>query len=165
MSDRLAAAWKAILASLLPTLATYVRWEYRVSAVTPGQPVMISGTPAGGSPFGTLANIALWPGPSGAYAVPQVGSLILVEFHEGNPAKPAVCGLDPSSTPTLTTLGGGSTPVAREGDSVRIPYLLVVAPAGTAGGPCTITFGTPGPPGATNVDGSVTSGSAKVVSG
>jgi hypothetical protein len=112
MSDRLRDAIEAVLRGMLPTLPNYLRWEYRCVAVSPGPPVLISGVPIDETcPHGTLANIALWPGPDGGYAIPVIGSLILVEFHDGNPEKPAVCGLDPNSTPTLTTFGGGISPI------------------------------------------------------
>jgi hypothetical protein len=158
MSDRLKSAWEAINGALL-RLATYVRWEYRVQGVVPGPPVLISATPAGASPFGNLANITLWPGPSGAYALPPVGSLVLVEFHEGDPSKPSICGLDPAQVPTLTTLGGGTAPIARVGDTVTMTPAqfaagLPVAPS--SGG--AVTSSVP-------MQATITSGSAKVVSG
>jgi hypothetical protein len=107
MSDRLRDAFSAILDALLPALATYVKWEYRVVGTSPGPPVTISASPVSAAcPFGTLANITLWPGPTGGYAVPAPGSLVLVEFHEGSPAKPSVCGLDPNVPPLMVTLGG-----------------------------------------------------------
>ena len=113
MPDRLRTAIAQVLAGMLPKLACYLRWEYRVVAATPGQPVKISGIPVDPTcPHGQLANITLWPGPDGGYAVPTPGSLILVEFHDGNPEKPAVCGLDPSVPPVLTTLGFGVQPIA-----------------------------------------------------
>jgi len=114
MTDRLRDAVAAVLRGMLPNLAAYVRWEYRVVGAVPGPPVLISGTPVDGScPFGPLTNITLWPGPAGGYAVPAPGSLVLIEFHGGDPRKPAVCGLDPSQYPTSIKLGGPATqPIA-----------------------------------------------------
>ena len=113
MTDRLRESLESIVSLVIPrvvdALAVWARWEYRVTGVSPGPPVLVSGSPVSAScPFGPLASITLWPGPDGAYAIPQPGTLVLLEFHEGNSAKPAICGLDPSGVPTLTTLGGGS---------------------------------------------------------
>lgn len=125
---------------MLPTLPNYLRWEYRVLDVTPGQPVIISGVPVDPTcPHGQLANISLWPGSDGGYAVPVVGSLILIEFHDGNPQKPAVCGLDPSVPPILTTLGGGTSPIAL-GPLVDAQFQAVAATL--ASGTCAVA---PGP--------------------
>ena len=109
-ADRFRASQEAILSGFLTSQAAYARWEYRVSGVTAGPPVTVSGVPVDATrcPFGNLANITLWPGPDGGYAVPAMGSLVLVEFHDGNVAKPAVCGLDPSVPAVLTTLAGGT---------------------------------------------------------
>jgi hypothetical protein len=106
MTDRLRDAVAAVLRGMLPNLPASLRWEYRVTGVQPGPPVIISATPIGSSPFGDLANITLWPGPSGTYAAPLAGSKVLIEFHEADPRKPAVCGLDPASYPTAITMGG-----------------------------------------------------------
>lgn len=93
--------------------AVFLKWEYTVVSVTPGPPVLISGRPVNlACPFGPLANITLWPGPDGGYSIPIPGSRVLVEFHEGSPSKPAVCGLDPNSVPAPITLGAGEIPIA-----------------------------------------------------
>ena len=113
MTDRLKVAWEHILAALLPSLATYVKWEFRVQSASSGPPVTISAAAVSAAcPWQSLANITLWPGPSGAYAVPAPGTLVLVEFHEGNPAKPAIAGLDPNNVPVTITLGAGTDPIA-----------------------------------------------------
>jgi len=160
MPDRLRTALEQTLTGLLPKLANYLRWEYRVLSVVPGPPVLISGVPVDVTcPHGPLANITLWPGSDGGYAIPATGSLILVEFHDGNPQKPAVCGLDPSSVPILTTLGGsvGAKPLARVGDTVTITQAEITAATMTAGGnPVMVTL---------PLQCLITSGSAKVVSG
>lgn len=109
MSDRLRDAMAGILKALLPSLATYVKWEYRVVGTSPGPPVTVSASPVAAScPFGPQANITLWPGPSGAYSVPAPGSLVLLEFHEGSASKPSICGLDPNVPPLFVTIGGPS---------------------------------------------------------
>lgn len=113
--DALVGTLRAILTGpeMVAALAPYLKWEYIVAGVTPGPPVLISGTPVNPAcPFGPLANITLWRGPAGSYAVPVVGSKVVVEFHDGSPAKPAVAGLDPTQTPTTITLGTGVEPIA-----------------------------------------------------
>lgn len=119
-TDRLIHALENVVGGSLPAardiLAAFIQWEYRVIDVTPGPPVLISGTPVAtvgnlACPFGPLANIALWPGPSGGYSTPAPGSLILVAFNDGNPAKPRVSGLDPNSFPTSTKFGAAPTPI------------------------------------------------------
>jgi len=113
-ADRLRLAWQQILSGLLPALATYVRWEFRVLSVSPGPPVLISASAVNGAcPFPSpISNITLWPGPCGCYAIPPVGSLVLLEFHEGSETKPSIAGLDPSNPPILITLGAGTDPIA-----------------------------------------------------
>jgi hypothetical protein len=139
VSDRFQDAAQSLLALLLPRVAAalgvYARWEYRVTGVlppvvpvgfaitVPTLPLQISGTPISTScPYGPLANITLWPGPDGAIAVPLPGSTVLVEFHDGDPAKPAVCGLDPQNPPQFVLLralpGVPLQSVARFGDPV-----------------------------------------------
>lgn len=151
MSDRLKVAFETILTALLPSLAAYVRWEYRVLSVSPGPPVLISGRPVSTRcPFGTLASITLWPGPSGAYAVPVVGSLVLIEFHDGNPAKPAVCALDPNEVPSTITLGAGTDPVALsskvDGELAKIAGCFATFSPGSGGASFPSPYTTPGPP-------------------
>jgi len=99
--DRLRANVEKLFTLLLPFIAYTMRWEYTVVAFTPpapGVPGTVDGVPVDPTrcPFGVLAGIALWRGPSGVPCLPAVGSRVLVEFHDGNPAKPAVCGVDPS---------------------------------------------------------------------
>jgi hypothetical protein len=156
-SDRFRDAIEAVLVGLLPTILPRVmarcfRWQYRVQGVSNGPPVTVSGVPVSSKcPYGNLANIELWPGPSGVYAVPAPGSIVLLGFVDGE--IPCIVGLDPNVAPIMTTIGGGSVPVAREGDAVQVSF-SVSAPSG--GGPCTVT------PGGTPINGTITGGSATV---
>ena len=100
-SDRLKSNVERLFTLLLPFIAYTMRWEYLVVSATPGVPGVpgtVDGVPVDLSrcPFGPLTGIALWRGPSGVASVPALGSRVLVEFHDGNPAKPAVCGVDPT---------------------------------------------------------------------
>jgi hypothetical protein len=105
--DRLQAALTGILELLLPRvmgqLACFCDWEYRVVAVTPAVPgalpSFVSGVPVdvGRCPFGPLPQVPIWPGPDGSICVPKIGSIVVIGFHDGNPAKPAVKATDPTS--------------------------------------------------------------------
>ena len=156
-ADRFRASQEAILAGFLTSQAAFAQWEYRVSGATPGSPPTVSGVPVDPvrCPFGPLANISVWPGPDGGYAVPAPGSLVLVGFNDGNVAKPRICGMDPSVPPILTTFAGGSVPVARVGDTITITIDQFTA-AGAANGAGAVAT-------TASLLGTITSGSAMVV--
>jgi hypothetical protein len=106
MTDRLRDSVRRLVLAMLPELGNLGQWTYQVQAVTPGPPVLLSGIPVSPDcPYGPLANITLWPGPSGGYATPAAGSLVLVRFNDGDPRQPAVCGLDPNSFATSSKFG------------------------------------------------------------
>jgi hypothetical protein len=115
--DRLQDSLRAILAALLPTLAYYGVWEYRVLGSVP--PVLAPPVPLPlGTPITvdcvaldaavaatlppTLSAKVLQPGPSGLVAIPKVGSVVLVGFANGSPGKPYIHSLDPSQAPGYT---------------------------------------------------------------
>lgn len=101
--DRIRSNVERLFTLLLPYLSYTLRWEYTVVGVTPGLlGVTVDGVPVDNArcPFGPLAGIQVWKGPSGSPSVPPIGSRILVEFHDANPAKPAVAGFDPA-VPTV----------------------------------------------------------------
>lgn len=112
--DRLRGNVERLFTLLLPFLAYTLRWEYTVVAVTPGVlGVTVDGVPVDNArcPFGPLTGIQVWKGPSGSPSVPVIGSRVLVEFHDANPAKPAVAGMDPA-IPTLPPPGPVPVPGA-----------------------------------------------------
>lgn len=133
-TDRLQESLRAILAALLPTLAYYAVWEYRVLNVSPplgppapvklGVPILVdcvaldAATAATLPP--TLSAKVLQPGPSGLVAIPAIGSVVLVGFANGSPGKPYVHSLDPNVAPINTpfsqfaTLLHGSTDPATQ---------------------------------------------------
>ena len=89
-----------------------------------------------------LANITMWPGPVWGYSQPVPGSLVRVGFVNGDPSKPAIVGLDPSTPPTSVVVGPSlaALPSARSTDPVSVTLTAlqigqIVAPNG--GGPCT----------------------------
>lgn len=113
-ADRLRSNVERLFTLMLPFLAYLLKWEYTVVAATPGLTgVTVDAVPVDTTrcPFGPLTGIALWKGPSGSPCVPVIGSRVLVEFHDGNPAKPAVCGVDPS-VPTIPPPGPAPIPGA-----------------------------------------------------
>lgn len=116
--DRMVTAIQGILDALLPTLAYYATYEYRVLAALPvavpptpvlaGQSVTIDCVAIDPPVLATfpreLSNLTLWPGPSGLVAIPAVGSLVRVGFVNGSPARPFVAGLDPAGINTGSAL-------------------------------------------------------------
>jgi hypothetical protein len=117
VQDRLQSQIENILTLMLPRvlgpkLGCYVPWLYRVLTVTPAvpgaAPVLISGVPVNllSNPYGPLANIALYPGPTGSISIPTVGAHVLVAFAEGNTNYPYVFATDPLVPPLSVQLGG-----------------------------------------------------------
>jgi hypothetical protein len=138
-------------------------------------------TPTAGVP--DVLPLTPWSGLAGAVAELSPSQEVLVVFENADPTLPRVVSYSPLGIPQAITidavreidigpsvqeslkLAGGGAAVAREGDTVKIAGLLVVAPAGTAGGPCTISVGNPPGPGVTDVTGTIVSGSLKVQAG
>lgn len=155
MSDRLLSALDRILTLLRPRLAFFATWEYRVVTATGTGPVTVDARAVSPlCPMPDLAGITLWPGPSGAYAVPAVGSRVRVAYVDGDPTKPCIVGLDPQAAPTLVYLSGTGPAVARVGDTVTITSAEILA-AGMVAGPNAVTITAP-------LQCQITSGSAKV---
>ena len=111
--DRLQAALTAAVELILPRvmgqLACFAAWEYRVVSVTPGSaatPTIVAGVPVDVTrcPFGPLT-VPMWPGNAWGYSLPITGSIVVVRFNDGNPGKPRIDGLDPSTPPTSVLLG------------------------------------------------------------
>lgn len=157
--DRLLDALRRVNRSLNPNVAYAMVWEYRVIAATPGPPVKIDCEAVDPETEGVLpqqlAGMVLWPGPSGCIAVPQPGTLVRIQFVNGDPSKPTVVGLDPNSSPLLVMLDGSPGPfVSRIGDTITITPAQIVAAAMVAGSN-PVTAGAP-------LLGTITSGSVKV---
>lgn len=166
-ADRLQDALRRVNTALNPQQAYALVWEYRVLVAQPGPPVKIDCEAVDPDTQAILpkqlVGIILWPGPSGCIAVPQPGTLVRIGFANGDPAKPMVVGLDPSSQPILVMLDGSPGPfIARVGDAIQwlvSPALAAAITAPPSGGPCSVT---PGPP--VTISGTITSGSLKVQS-
>jgi hypothetical protein len=113
-NDRLRANVERLFTAMLPMLSYLVVWEYTVVAVVPGLlGFTVDAIPVDlvRCPCGPLSGIQVWKGPSGSPSAPVVGSKVLVRFHDANPAKPAVCGFDPS-VPTIPPPGPAPVPGA-----------------------------------------------------
>jgi hypothetical protein len=74
---------------------------------------------ASSCPLPDLSAITLWPGPSGAYAVPLPGSSVRVSFADGDPTKPMIVGLDPANTPLAVFAHAGVS--VELGDATAVP--------------------------------------------
>jgi len=100
--DRLQGNLTAVLELLMPRvmgqLACFLQWEYRVAVVeSEVPPIVVSCVPVDvvRCPFGPL-RVPMWPAACGSPCVPAIGSLVVIGFHDGNPAKPAIVAVDPA---------------------------------------------------------------------
>ena len=119
-ADRLLASFARIIDLLQPRLLYLAAWEYQVVSVSGTGPVVISARAVAPScPLPALDAITLWPGPSGAYAVPVAGSSVRVAFADGDPAKPMIVGLDPAATPISVYAHAGT--LVELGDALAVP--------------------------------------------
>lgn len=121
-ADRLIENIEKVLGLIMPRvlegIAPFAQWEYRVvlvasvgmSGPAPGGGVMVSVAPVDPirNPFGPLT-IQMGKGADGVTSVPVVGSVVVVAFRDGNPAKPAIVACDPS-VPTVLPPGTGYVP-------------------------------------------------------
>lgn len=102
-TDRLQSALRGINQALNPRQVFAMTWEYTVIDATPGPPTKIDCQVVDPETSAhlpqQLTQLVLWPGPSGAVAVPAPGSLVRIGFVNGDPTKPFVQGLDPNSKP------------------------------------------------------------------
>lgn len=118
LQEDLALIIEAMLPRILPgMLGVLCRWEYRVTSVTPGNlgvPTTVGGTPVDPvrCPFGDLPAITVWPSTTGSPCIPAMGSIVVVAFHDGNPAKPAIVAVDPSVPATIPDASPAKVSVA-----------------------------------------------------
>ena len=127
-ADRLLASFARIIDLLQPRLLYLAAWEYQVVSVSGTGPVVVSARAVAPScPLPALDAITLWPGPSGAYAVPVAGSSVRVAFADGDPAKPMIVGLDPAATPISVYAHAGT--LVELGDALAVPLAKSAAVA------------------------------------
>ncbi len=139
--DRLIDPFVAAVDDVTPQMLYYLRWPYTVATVSAGPPVTMTLT-SNDARAPDLQGVVLWPGPSGAWAVPPVGAAVRVAYTAANPAMPEVVALDPYHAPTTVTVGGtvGNAAAARVGDTVTITAAEILSAAMVAGStPVTIT--------------------------
>lgn len=133
MSDRLAVALSSILRALQPKLAYYATYEYQTISATPivippaplpaGTTVMISCQaidPPVLVTFPSVLTLPLWPGPSGLVAIPSPGTLVRVQFINGDPARAVIVGLDPAGIYTMSALASFATALSLAGTIPQI---------------------------------------------
>lgn len=127
-ADRLLTAFARIIDLLQPRLLYLAIWEYRVVSVSGTGPVKISARAVAATcPLPELSAITLWPGPSGAYAVPLPGTSVRVAFADGDPTKPMIVGLDPAATPIAVYAHAGT--LVELGDALAVPLARAAAVA------------------------------------
>ncbi len=120
--DRLSGAFLRIIKALLPRLIYAGTYEYRVLVATIGPPTMIDCVAVDPDVAAVLPvelnELTLWPGPSGAVAVPSPGTTVRIAFANMDPSKPMVVGLDPTTPPTTVQMYAGAVQI---GDATGLP--------------------------------------------
>jgi hypothetical protein len=129
------------------------RFRYRVVNMrTDGRVDLQAVNRASGVP--DLQFIAMWPGVAGAHAELTPGAEVLVEFIEGDRAKPILTGFGgkqaPGFVPVGIVFGGSTSAAARVGDVVAVapatpvppatPQTITLAGAGAGAGTYTFSF-------------------------
>ena len=125
-TDRLRGAFLAMVKAVLPQVLFFGQYEARV--VTSSAPSAVQSQLGGltwvvsaaftdaaiAKLLPPLANITMWPGPVWGYSQPAPGSLVRIGFVNGDPSKPAIVGLDPSTPPVAVSIGApiGAPPLA-----------------------------------------------------
>lgn len=170
VDDRALHAFRELVRAVLPQLALLGVWEYRVDVGGSSSVTCSPVDPSLGLPGGVVAQI--WPSVLGEQVTIAPGQRILIAFINGDPARAVALAGDPSTRPTAATLLGPGSAAARVGDSVAAGTLawsaagggtIAVTYAPASGPPLVLTLtGTAAGPALVPVNGTVTSGSAKV---
>jgi hypothetical protein len=79
-----------------------------------------------------VTGIPILSGIPGAKVTPANGSRVGIGFLDCNPTKPFVWGLFDSRVATLVSFAGGTSPVARQGDTVIVFFPPAIPFTGTA---------------------------------
>ena len=112
------------------------KWRYRVFRTSGDRVEAQAVKRAAGLP--DIVPVEQWPGVSGVFADLSMGSEVLVEFIEGDPAQPIVTAYAPKGSPgwvpVSLSLCDGTSPVARVGDSVIVMLGAGVSFTGTISG-------------------------------
>lgn len=173
VDDRALHAFRELVRAVLPQLALLGVWEYRVEVGGATSVTCSPVDPSLGLPGGVVAQI--WPSVLGEQVAMTSGQRVLVAFVNGDPARAVALAGDPSSRPATATLLGPGSAAARVGDAVAAGTLawasagggtIAVTYAPASGPPLVLTLtGTAAGPALVPVNGTVTSGSAKVTIG
>jgi hypothetical protein len=173
VDDRALHAFRELVRAVLPQLALLGVWEYRVEVGGTSSVTCSPVDPSLGLPGGVVAQI--WPSVLGEQVTIAPGQRVLIAFVNGDPARAVALAGDPSTRPTAAALLGPGSAAARVGDAVAAGTLawasagggtIAVTYAPASGPPLVLTLtGTASGPPLVPVNGSVTSGSAKVTIG
>jgi len=135
-TDRLRGAFLRLVRAVWPQLLYFATYEAKVVASSPPAATqsqlggltwvvsVVFTDAAVAAILPPLAGITMWPGPVWGYSQPAVGSLVRVQFVNGDPSKPAIVGLDPSTLPTAINVGplAGAKFAARITDPVSVTF-------------------------------------------
>ena len=141
--DRLLAAIRLIIRGEIPAFTFFGTYEYSIQNVS-GQTVDVRPTDTTLS-LPSISNIPIFPSilAEAITGIP-VGSICLVRFVNADPSRPEVCSISSlsqtatidatdtvtlgSSNTTAVVIGGGSAPVARQGEQVATVVPLPTPP-------------------------------------
>jgi hypothetical protein len=137
-----ATAMAAIVSQATP-VKLWGKYRYRVFRMAGDRVEAQAASKAQGLP--DVVPVTQWPGVAGAFAELAMGSEILIEFIEGDPAQPIVTAFAPKGAPgwvpVSLSLCDGQSPVARVGDVVTVilptgmTFLATISGTPT---PCTV---------------------------
>ena len=125
MTDRIRISLESIIELLIPemtvALAVFAKWEYTVSGVYLVRPCSFQAFPSARVVLSVNSQRSLF-GRARAGHTPSrnLAPSSSSNFTTARHRSPRSAVLDPASTPVLTTLAGGTAPVARVGDTVTI---------------------------------------------
>lgn len=126
LSDRLGAAFRALLRSEDPQRSYYGLYEYAVQA-TDGKTVDAAPTDTT-QPLPPITKVPILCGLPGTTCTPTNGSRLVIGFLNGDPSRPVVMGIFDSSNDAVTPLIAIAGPLptqaaARVGDAAG-PFLI-----------------------------------------
>lgn len=88
-----------------------------------------------------LVAVSMWPGVGGIKTTPQLSSIVMVDFAEGDPQRPRICRFvgqeQDRGVPTAIDVGKDGLPAARQSDAVTtiLPPMVITGTMMVAGVP------------------------------